>query len=478
MRGTHTKSEPTASLVRGGEGVIVVPRMCARCGAVLARDNVHAVCGPCARQQRGQPAAPRMPSSFWQGDGLRHALASRNMGLVVRAYRHHPAHGRLPLPQATVAPWLGVTQGQLSRIENGRNKIRELDRLERYARALVIPAELLWFDVDHEPADEVPTPTTGPSIPMITAANGSALSETIQATFAQFARRDNLCGPRPVIPLVTDELNFVRGLTASARGPDRAHLVGVLTRLAEMLGWLHQDSGDLTTAMRCTNTALDYACETGDAALISYVMMRKSNIAGDNRNPDLTIRLAMTALDRPSRLPADLRAVALRQQAHGYALAGDYDDCARALDDAHRHASVPPGESGLAPYCTPEYIEMEAAQCWVELNRPDLALQLLDTATFASWSPEFRRDQGLGLARLALAHAAAGHPEQAIAISLNAVPVAADTQSQRIAAQLWRTATVLHSAGAGGEASTLRRAIRAGIRDDHGPSNPTAKETR
>ncbi|MGH3600118.1 MAG: helix-turn-helix domain-containing protein, partial [Pseudonocardiaceae bacterium] len=75
---------------------------------------------------------------------MRQALAGRHMGRVIRAYRCHPFHGRHPLAQETVGAWIGVTQGQLSRIENGPT-IVHLDRLVHWARVLGVPSSCLWF---------------------------------------------------------------------------------------------------------------------------------------------------------------------------------------------------------------------------------------------------------------------------------------------------------------------------------------------
>ncbi|MGI9062342.1 MAG: helix-turn-helix domain-containing protein [Pseudonocardiaceae bacterium] len=150
-------------------------RHCAGCGARLARDNTASLCSPCSRtHHREHHEAPRLNADFWHTDQMRDALASKDMGVVVRAYRRHPAHGRKPLPQADLARWLGITQGQLSRIEAGRNRVRDLDKLVRYATRLHIPADLLWFDVgDAEP--ELPRMTGvirlpgGPAVPAATA---------------------------------------------------------------------------------------------------------------------------------------------------------------------------------------------------------------------------------------------------------------------------------------------------------------------
>jgi hypothetical protein len=89
------------------------------------------------------------------------------MGEVCRAYRHHPfhvpLHGTAGIPQATVGHWLGITQAQVSRIENGP-PIRNLDTLTWWAATLRIPDSHLWFDMPRHAivAGPVPAPRIVP----------------------------------------------------------------------------------------------------------------------------------------------------------------------------------------------------------------------------------------------------------------------------------------------------------------------------
>lgn len=124
-----------------------------RCGARLARDNTGPRCAPCVARERDQlHAPPDLPTEFWDEVVLREALQSRHMGRVIRAWRTHPHHGRRPIPQDRVASWVGLTQAQLSRIENGP-AIAHLDRLTQWAEVLRIPAVRLWFALP-APADQ------------------------------------------------------------------------------------------------------------------------------------------------------------------------------------------------------------------------------------------------------------------------------------------------------------------------------------
>ncbi|MGH3872377.1 MAG: hypothetical protein ACRDSR_12840 [Pseudonocardiaceae bacterium] len=100
-----------------------------------------------------------MPADFWETEQLRDALVAQHIGRVSRAYRKHPHHvalyGRDGIPQAIVGDWLGLTQAQISRIENGP-PVRHLDSLAHWAQTLHIPGYLLWFKLPdrlgHEPA--------------------------------------------------------------------------------------------------------------------------------------------------------------------------------------------------------------------------------------------------------------------------------------------------------------------------------------
>ncbi|MFC4107291.1 helix-turn-helix domain-containing protein [Micromonospora zhanjiangensis] len=130
---------------------------CPRCGGRLARDNDSGRCAACQAAERDRLVAPpTVPASFWEHEPVRQALSERHLGRVIRAYRCHPYHGRDPLPQRAVASWLGITQAQLSRVENGPAMVH-LDRLMHWAQLINVPAELLWFKLPDENASSAST---------------------------------------------------------------------------------------------------------------------------------------------------------------------------------------------------------------------------------------------------------------------------------------------------------------------------------
>lgn len=366
------------------------------------------------------------------------------MGTVIRAYRHHPYHGRRPLPQAEVAQWLGITQGQLSRIEAGRNRVRDLDKLARYARDLHIPRDLLWFRMDDD-RGVAPTQDMSRPLDVVAEAAGteSTLADALLATLDQYAITENLAGPGWLLPISEHQARFAEQALLGCRGQRRTKLSYVSARFAEFTGWLNQDLGDWSAAMRWSNTALDFAHDARDDRLISYIRMRKSSIASDAGRPDLAIACATQALREPGVLTPRLQAVALRAEAFGHALLGNGTECSRALDLARQSA----GESDafgpdIAEYCTLNYVEMEAGNCWIELGEPAKAIEVLQ-GSLIDWPPRFRRDRGLCLARLADAHARVAEPDEAIRIADHSLVIAVETSSHRTLRKLSQAAEAL-----------------------------------
>lgn len=438
-----------------------VTRSCGRCGTRLARDNHGLMCWPCTRRSSG---APELPDEFWNAPELRAALAEREMGLVVRAYRYHEHHGGRPLAQTTVAEWLGITQGQLSRIESGQNQVRELDKLIQYARRLRIPDHLLWFDVPSTPplpADPVSSIRLrgGTVIPASLPRADAELTHSLMATLSHYATTDNLVGPHALLDIVPRQVAFIERLLVDAGGGGRRDLLRVAARFAEFAGWLQQDAGDPQAALHWSATARDFAREAEDQQLIAYIDMRRSNIASDAGRPDLSLALARSGLAASGALPPSLKAVLLRQEAFAHAMRGDQPAASRALDDAFRNVTGGDAEPmELTAYCTPSYLEMEAANCWIQLGKPRHAVGTLERG-LATWQPQFRRDLGLGMARLAVAYAQDDDFDHAVTVAEHAASIVSETRSARATKQLRAVQIRARERGALRHARRLQRTL-------------------
>jgi hypothetical protein len=262
----------------------------------------------------------------------------------------------------------------------------------------------------------------------------------------EYAKIDNLLGPAHLLDLTSLHLDFISELLTVASGEGRTELLTVGARYAEFTGWLHQDAGDPQAAAYWSDRAMGWAQAADNDLMVSYVLMRKSNQASSVGDAPRTLGLARAALRGQDRLSPRARALALRQEARGHALSGDPTGCARALDAAREQAAAPEdhGEEDriLTGYCTPAFIEMEAADCAMLLGQPDQAVVTFEHG-LATLPAQYQRDRAVNLARLAVAYAASREPERTCAVAQEAAAIVGSTWSARAVAELRRLPALL-----------------------------------
>ncbi len=255
---------------------------------------------------------------------------------------------------------------------------------------------------------------------------------------AEHVKADAVVGPRYLVPTVQSQLPLIDRLCQVTRGPDRSDVLSVAVQFAEFCGWLYQDSGNSESAVFWTNTALDYAQELNDPQIISYIMMRKSNIATESGRPGHGLGLAIAALNAYDVLTPRMRAVSLRQLANAHALLLEHREFEESVDLAMIQASDGTQQTtpDLATYCTESYVAMDAGIAWAHLGRTGPALDVFERS-LAAWPVGSQtRDRGLCLARLATVSAAQGNIERSCLAGAEALAIARSTGSARIRNQL------------------------------------------
>ncbi|MGH3927122.1 MAG: hypothetical protein ACRDTT_30355, partial [Pseudonocardiaceae bacterium] len=257
---------------------------------------------------------------------------------------------------------------------------------------------------------------------------------------------DKMHGPRHLIDVVAAQMRFVDHLRSGARGEVRNELLTVGARYAEFTGWLHQDAGDTQAATYWTDRAMDWAQEAGNAALVSYLLMRKSHQARDQRDAQQVIGLAQASQRVAGPLPSHIRAQAVEEEAQGHALAEDEVACHRRFDEALELVASSRQEEFSGPgrgrYVTEVYVELQRANGWMELGRPLRAIDLYERE-LARLPAVQQRDVGVNFARLGRAYAANRDPEQAVAVGHKALAIGRETGSARILTELHRLDTGL-----------------------------------
>jgi transcriptional regulator with XRE-family HTH domain len=263
------------------------PRYC-QCGQRLARDHTGVLCSACERQAAADRSGPPLvPAGFWETPAFRDGFAAQHMGHVARAYRRHPDHvaryGRDGISQERLGGWLGLTQAQVSRIENGP-PIRNLDTLAYWAQTLHIPPHLLWFKLPPEasatlPADQVP-PASGPGLQpweladVLTRASLSPATISImEAQAASLAARYPHTPPAILAPDVRSMLRIVSGaLDRSQPLSTRERCVRLAGILAGIAGQLADDTGRVDQSAAWFTTAGLAAAEVADLDLAAWAL--------------------------------------------------------------------------------------------------------------------------------------------------------------------------------------------------------------
>jgi hypothetical protein len=440
----------------------VTPRYCP-CGKRLARDRRGPHCGVCEQREAQQRSAPpAIPSDFWNAPAFRDAFDDQHMGRIARAYRRHPAHqaryGRDGIPQELLGDWLGLTQAQVSRIENGP-PIRNLDTLAHRARVLHIPAGLLWFKLPPSPLPDVgnvqvlerrPTalPLTGPF--QLVPIGDAALHDPDAAAMRAFRSADLQVGGGHLYASVIKYLqaDVAPRLFGSDDGAGNRAVFTAAAALTEMAGWMAHDAGRDTVAKQHFGRSLALAGVGGDQQLSAHVLGSMSHLASHLGHPGEAIELARQgqAVLQAGRVNPGLAARLLALEARGFAGQDDKDatGCVQLLLSAERTLESPPAEpaSPWVSHFDEGSLASEATRCMVQLGDLDEARRQAERIVVLR--PSHRtRSRAFGQLALAVILVAQGHPDAACSLATEVLTATQSLGSYLVINQLLRVQELL-----------------------------------
>lgn len=386
-------------------------------------------------------APPEVPPAFWTTPQFDDAFAAQHIGQVSRVYRkhrHHAAHyGRAGIPQEVLGRWLGMTQAQVSRIENGP-PVRNLDSLSHWARTLRIPPGRLWFRLHGRSAADVPetqapiVPSAGVTVPIHDDRHSH------EAAAHAFRLADRQSGGSHLYPAV---MRYLRSEIAPqlVDGDDDQGLFTTAAALTEMAGWMAHDAGEDLRARAHFSRALKLVQVGGDVHLGAHIFASLSHLANHLSEPQEAIRLAQqghATVQRGVPQP-ELTARLLAMEARAYAMIGRSHECAKLLAKA---------ESALAGPLTDEpsswlsrfdegALASEAARCMHRLGRPSAA-QRHGERIIELRPAERIRSRAFGQLVLARAHLRQRQLEEAAAVALEALVATRSLSSHVVLTQL------------------------------------------
>jgi tetratricopeptide (TPR) repeat protein len=450
------------------------------------------LCTACRRQVQCSLQPPDVPAAFWDSDQLRDALAAWHMGRVVHAYRHHPFHGRRPLPQEQVAGWLGITQAQLSRVETGP-PVQDLDRLRRWARTLKIPADLLWFQLpeqswhpgsqierhdgpaalapssgrllvaewtpqstaalleqlDADDQTQIQTPAVAirmahewlvhPPPQLVEVRAGRRIGERLvrksEHRVEQLRHMDDFIGGGDLHELVERELRAAIQVANEATYTEALgrRLLVVVADLCQLAGWVVTDAGMTGAAERYYTAGIQAAHAANDPALAANLISLLSYLYANTGRRDDAVLLAHTAWQGAKRqASATTQALLHERIAWAHARAGELRHTQRALDEADRFYARrnPADDPGWVYWLNHEEMQIMAGRCYTELRQPLRAEPLL-RAALDRYSDDLAREVSLYASWLADSYVQAGEIDEAAAQASRSLLLSTRVNSSR-----------------------------------------------
>jgi transcriptional regulator with XRE-family HTH domain len=339
----------------------------------------------------------------------------------------------------------GYSAGYISRLRNGHQAPAEdtaalLDELLGAAGSLITATREREGTprLDMNAAWRAPVPARSPARAGLP--GGLSPVEHLYRLRGALVDQDNLLGPGHVMPVLLDQITLIEQLRQSCGGTDARELLLLQAMYSEFAAWCAQDACDFRSAQFWLDRALELAHMTLDPVWPAYILARKAQLAGDMHDPVHAVGLAQAAVATArDGHAARLSAAASAYQAQGHAIAGDERASGAAIEAAARQAVLPDEDPSVpwAPWLGPRYVAVHEARCASALGRHDRAAQIYAEAV--SGIPDrMCRDRGVYVARMALAHAAAGELDAAAAAGLDALSVARATRSGRIVLELRR----------------------------------------
>jgi DNA-binding XRE family transcriptional regulator len=276
-------------------------------------------------------------------------------------------------------------------------------------------------------------PPLGFGIPpqaLSTAAHDEATVAAFRSLLGQSVRLGELVSGRVVLPMVIAHTHTLRCLAAEAPASTRPSLWLLAALNASYAGWLALEAGDDHAAQWWSNKAVRMASHAGNADLVAYALIRQAQIAVYRNDATQTIALAHQAQQNP-HVSRHFLGVAAHREAQGHALAGNYNECRRALDRSTiLLLDVADGPPTIAGALLPPMAGggshvggVIAGWCLHELGHTAEATAILDQEVVRIDKTHRRATARFG-ARRVLAYAASGEVDHACSLTHQLLDVA------------------------------------------------------
>ncbi|MEC3978613.1 helix-turn-helix domain-containing protein [Amycolatopsis sp. H20-H5] len=447
--------------------------------------------------------APIQSADFWERPELRAALNDRHFGRFLRVYRlaHEPQ-----VQQTQLAAWIGITQGQLSRIERAASPVHDLEKLDLWARLLHIPKHLLWFQAapesTHAPSSqpsqtdsEPPRQEPGGDVPrrhVLKAASAaasasllanspwqrlidsvdharpvdSATVQLMQDRTASFFDTEETVPARQVLESLAKHKAIINTLLENARTDAiRNQLAVMLGETHALIGWLYFDLGRAAEAAGAWRQTLKISKATGDGPLAACALGYWSYLAASRNDIAPAVRLLQQAEDYvPGNTAPATRAWIAGREAEELGRLGEETAALRSLERAFTAFDFarPRTERLWTGFFTANRLGGLTVSTYIALNHRDASVAADSLLT--ALSPTDNKARALALADLTILAARNNDLDRASAIAEDAISVTTRTETSLARQRLLVLASNLDAGTNHGTSAALREKIVYSLR--------------
>ncbi|MDX2972308.1 helix-turn-helix transcriptional regulator [Kribbella solani] len=414
-----------------------------------------------------------LPASFWRSAAVAHALASRDMSLLLREANQRG------VSQTRLGEAVGLSQGRISETLRGKRRITRLEVIERIASGLNMPPEARVLvglaastpSLSPTPADPLrqgqqeiddmnrrellrllavagatlAVPPTSASVDWDRAtepikgsvAGRAALAELSELNTHLWQLYTSASAKSSAYPLVRNQLSVLMDNLGKTKRPDeRRELARLVADLFQLAGEISFDASRYTDAAQCYTLSATASKEADDFDLWACAMTRHAflGLYGHEYGRALPMLQIAGNLARNGSRSLSTRYWVSCVEAQALAGLGDVAGFERAMGYAEgvHELSAPHNNGGWRRFDGSRIAEERGAS-YVSLKLPDRAEATLTAALQTALSA---RRRGCVLSDLAMTGAQRGDAEQVVSYGNAALEMAQRTRSGVIAQKL------------------------------------------
>lgn len=141
------------------------------------------------------------------------------------------------------------------------------------------------------------------------------LADYFRQQLAGHYAADRFLGPGRLIAVATAQYDLLCDIAGTASGPLRGGLWATAAGFAALLGWLHQDAGNLADSARWHDVMIERAHRSDDPQLVGFALYCKAMLHTDMADGASVLDLTGAGLRDDHRLIPKVRALLLQQAA-------------------------------------------------------------------------------------------------------------------------------------------------------------------